>query len=232
MFVRGSGIIVSAPTFRRRSPPRRVPAYMRRSGRVPSVCVSDSSSSVAILRSERDRLAGPGELSGSLFLAKDSVRIERDERASPRDARAQMSSEGPSRQGAKTDNFVKHQEGAMRTKSLLSSTWIMTCGVAALAAVVWFSLPAAKVSAQSGPMKCMLCPSNPQNACTECCNDSYEMCHMAANENHKMCLESCIGMTMMGGSTCRQNCNTQYHTDQGHCVDCHKSCLGMCNPNP
>src|SRR5437867_6755524 len=80
MFVRGSGIIVSAPTFRRRSPPRRVPAYMRRSGRVPSVCVSDSSSSVAILRSERDRLAGPGELSGSLFLPKDSVR---NERASP-----------------------------------------------------------------------------------------------------------------------------------------------------
>src|SRR2546426_6725891 len=84
MFVRGSGIIVSAPTFRRRSPPRRVPAYMRRSGRVPSVCVSDSSSSVAILRSERDRLAGPGELSGRLFLPKDGVGIEHDERASPR----------------------------------------------------------------------------------------------------------------------------------------------------
>src|SRR5205823_14028774 len=70
----------------------------RRLGRVPSVCVSDSltellktkaSLSVPILRSVRDRLAGPGGLSGSLFLTKESVRIERDERASSRDARVQ-----------------------------------------------------------------------------------------------------------------------------------------------
>src|SRR3989441_8372420 len=113
-----------------------------------------------------------------------------------------MSSEGPSRQGAKTDNFVKHQEGAMRTKSLLSSTWIMTCGVAALAAVVCFSLPAAA------------CPSTPQNACTECCNDNYEVCHMMANETHKMCLEMCAGMM---GSSFPQNCNTNYKSSQSSC---------------
>jgi len=113
----------------------------------------------------------------------------------------------------------------MRTKSLLSSTWILTCGIAGLAAVVWFSLPAAKVSAQLSPCP-TCCPTTPQNVCTGCCNDNYEMCHMVASNNHEDCLDMCIAG--MGTSSCRKSCDSTYKGDQVNCVDDHKSCLSGC----
>ena len=90
--------------------------------------------------------------------------------------------------------------------------WFLSfIGVVGLAAVIWFSLPAAKVEADSA-----------EAICVEQCNDTYNVCQDRANDALEACLDSCTT------AACREACTDSYKVSHDTCADRHNTCLKGC----